>query len=146
MSRFNKVRASGLIIFRRVSEEFEYLLLKSSRPEGHWTPPKGHVDRGESEMEAAIRETEEEAGLRSEQLTVIDGFQRILEYNVEKKPKSVVYWAAELKNPTATVSLSNEHVEFSWAPLAKSCDLAGFPDLVSALEDCEEFLQNFYSK
>lgn len=35
------VVAAGLIIFRRVSNDLEYLLLKASYGEFHWSPPKG---------------------------------------------------------------------------------------------------------
>ena len=34
-------RAAGLIIFRRITNEIEFLLLQTSYGEHHWTPPKG---------------------------------------------------------------------------------------------------------
>jgi len=37
----------------------------------------GHVDPGESDMETAVRETEEEAGLRRSDYEVLD-FQKVL--------------------------------------------------------------------
>lgn len=36
-----ELRAAGLVIFRRVTQCFEYLLLQTSYGEHHWTPPKG---------------------------------------------------------------------------------------------------------
>lgn len=33
--------AAGLIIFRRINETIEYLVLKHSYGDGHWTSPKG---------------------------------------------------------------------------------------------------------
>lgn len=36
-----EVRAAGLIIFRRISTEIEYLLLQASRKGRDWGPPKG---------------------------------------------------------------------------------------------------------
>ena len=52
-------RSSGLIIFRRVLTDnpVEYLLLQASYGTNHWTPPKGHVESGESDTETAYRET-----------------------------------------------------------------------------------------
>lgn len=35
------VRAAGLIVFRIVSNQIEYLLMQTSYGEHHWTPPKG---------------------------------------------------------------------------------------------------------
>jgi len=39
------------------------LLVSSKKEPGNWIFPKGHVERGESAAEAALRETEEEAGV-----------------------------------------------------------------------------------
>ena len=33
--------------------------------QGHWDFPKGHVDKGETEVETAIRELEEETGVKN---------------------------------------------------------------------------------
>ncbi|KOB65136.1 Diadenosine tetraphosphatase, partial [Operophtera brumata] len=56
-------RAAGLVIFRNVNQVVQYLMLQTSYGEHHWTPPKGHVDPGESDWVTALRETKEEAGL-----------------------------------------------------------------------------------
>lgn len=33
--------AAGFVIFRRVANDIEYLLLQTSYGQHHWTPPKG---------------------------------------------------------------------------------------------------------
>ena len=35
--------AAGFVIFRKVSNTVEYLLLQTSYGEHHWTPPKGQL-------------------------------------------------------------------------------------------------------
>lgn len=55
-------RAAGFVIFRRIRDEVEYLLLKASYGNFHWSSPKGHVDPGEDDYTTAVRETREEAG------------------------------------------------------------------------------------
>jgi len=35
------VVAAGLIVFRRITSKVEYLLLKASYGDFHWSPPKG---------------------------------------------------------------------------------------------------------
>ncbi|KAG0712521.1 Bis(5'-nucleosyl)-tetraphosphatase [asymmetrical] [Chionoecetes opilio] len=135
-----EVKAAGLIIFRRAASGVEYLLLQSSRKEAHWTPPKGHVDPGENDWQAAFRETEEEAGLKEEDLAVVRGFQSVLKYTVNNRPKTVVYRAAELMNSEAPVMLSQEHVAYRWAVLEDACDLAAFPEMVTSLWECDSFL------
>lgn len=35
------VRAAGLLIYRKIAGQIEYLLLQASYEPYHWTPPKG---------------------------------------------------------------------------------------------------------
>ncbi|XP_018424551.1 PREDICTED: bis(5'-nucleosyl)-tetraphosphatase [asymmetrical] isoform X2 [Nanorana parkeri] len=137
------LRACGLIIFRRVppANDIEFLLLQTSYGIHHWTPPKGHVDPGEDDMTTALRETEEEAGLRPGQFNIVDGFQKELNYNVNNKAKCVIYWLAELRDPGAPVKLSNEHQDFRWLPLREACAHAGYQDLQDTLKYAHQFLQ-----
>ena len=52
--------AAGGVVRRR---EDGYVLLLHETAEDRWTLPKGHVERGESLLEAAMREISEECGL-----------------------------------------------------------------------------------
>lgn len=94
------VRAAGYVIYRKISNTIEFLLLQASYPDYHWSPPKGslsghklsvsdytiiflcistgHVDPGENEPETALREVEEESGLRKSDLRVVPGFEKTL--------------------------------------------------------------------
>ena len=50
---------------RTVDGKREYLLVEARRNPGHWVLPKGHIERGETPEACAIREVEEEAGVRA---------------------------------------------------------------------------------
>ncbi|KAK6748850.1 hypothetical protein RB195_001460 [Necator americanus] len=63
-----------------MSGRVEFLLLQASYPPYHWTPPKGHVDPGEDEWVAALRETKEEAGLLQDQLKIYEDCHETLCY------------------------------------------------------------------
>ena len=69
-----KVKSCGFLIFKRQSREF--LLLKHSH---RYDFPKGHIETGETELECALRELEEETGLTTAQIT-IDGFSHRTSY------------------------------------------------------------------
>ena len=120
-----ELRAAGLIIFRRESftKPSEYLLLQTSYGKHHWTPPKGHVDPGESDMETALRETEEESGLTRGSLHVMENIRKTLNYEVRGKPKTVIYWPAQVKSYNVPIRLSREHQDFKWLTVEKACEL-----------------------
>ena len=58
--QFLLVEAAGGVVWNQTKE----LLMIHSR--GHWDMPKGHVEQGESGRLAALREVEEETGIRCE--------------------------------------------------------------------------------
>ena len=102
----------------------------------------GHVDPGETEIQAAIRETEEEAGLKQDQYTVMEGFKRTLRYQAFKKPKRVEYWLAELNDPQTEVKLSHEHRDFKWLGLEEAVTYAQFPDMQGVYREAHQFIQS----
>ncbi|XP_060092228.1 bis(5'-nucleosyl)-tetraphosphatase [asymmetrical] [Heteronotia binoei] len=149
------LRACGLIIFRKLRESstlpssaatlgsnIEYLLLQTSYGTHHWTPPKGHVDPGEDDLQTALRETQEEAGLDTSQFTILEGFKKELNYTVRSKPKTVIYWLAELKDNNAEIRLSSEHQAFRWLTLNEACELAGYQDMQAAIREAHQFLSS----
>lgn len=101
----------------------------------------GHVDPGEDDLTTALRETEEEAGLTAEKLRVMDGFLHELRYEVQGKPKEVVYWLAQLREPDTPVTLSDEHQDYRWVPLKEACSLAQFPDMQETLKAAQKYLE-----
>jgi len=58
---FEREFSSGGIVIRRSGEGIYVLLIKDGY--GHWTWPKGHLDKNETPQEAAAREIKEEAGI-----------------------------------------------------------------------------------
>ena len=50
---------------RTVDGEREYLLVEARRSRGEWVLPKGHIESGETPEAAAVREVQEEAGVRA---------------------------------------------------------------------------------
>jgi len=135
-------RAAGFVIFRKLNEQIEYLLLKASYGSRHWTPPKGHVDPGEDDYSTALRETKEEAGYSENDLLIYKDMLKILNYQVYYKGKSqdkiVTYWLAELKNPHQNPILSEEHTEFKWLPKREAVELSGFKDFEEMVEHFDD--------
>lgn len=100
----------------------------------------GHVDPGESDMETAMRETQEEAGFVSSDMKIFENAKQEMTYNVNGVPKIVIYWLAELLDPDKSVKLSNEHRAFEWLPLREARDLAKYPEMQKALNEFDKYI------
>lgn len=57
---------AGGVVARAVDGQREYLLVEARRSRGQWVLPKGHIEPGETPEAAAVREVQEEAGVRAE--------------------------------------------------------------------------------
>ncbi|KAF5291325.1 hypothetical protein FQA39_LY03476 [Lamprigera yunnana] len=133
--------AAGLVIFRKYLSATQFLLLQTSYGEHHWTPPKGHVDPGETDpMITALRETEEESGLTKSDFNVFPDSKHVLNYDVRGKPKVVIYWLAELTRDNAPVRLSNEHQDFKWLEIEDACVYGKYADMQEMLRHFDNFI------
>lgn len=101
----------------------------------------GHVDPGETDMQTALRETEEEAGFLREDLKIFEDAKQELNYNVDNKPKTVIYWLAELINKNKDARLSSEHQEFKWLKLEEACQYARYKDLQETLNHFDVYIR-----
>jgi len=108
-------RSAGVVPFHRDSAgTLTYLLLDYGH---HWDFPKGHVEKGETDQTAAIRELHEETGLTPKSLR--DDFAHEIQYFFRAKDKalvrkSVVFFLAEVAD--TKVKLSHEHVGHAFLP------------------------------
>lgn len=92
-------------------------------------------------MTTALRETQEEAGLGKDHLRKVEGFLQKLHYQVRGKDKEVLYWLAELRDPSTKVILSEEHQDYRWAKLQDACHLAKYKDLQDTLQAAQRYLE-----
>ena len=86
---------------------------------GTWMPPKGHIEEGETSMDAAIRETEEEIGVRVASALLSSSIDVIYKNSKGRSHKKVTIFPVRLiskdfnSNPgiTITGSLQKEEVD-----------------------------------
>jgi 8-oxo-dGTP pyrophosphatase MutT (NUDIX family) len=96
----NRVHAAGGVVLRNGRVAVVH------RPRyDDWSLPKGKLDPGESFEDAALREVEEETGLRCRLLRELP----TVSYDVRGRRKEVRYWAMEVEDETPFVP--NEEVD-----------------------------------
>lgn len=115
MSR-REVRAAGGVVWRRRDGgEPEVLLVHRPRYRD-WTFPKGKVEAGETDEQAAVREVQEETGLRCELGPELPSTAYT---DLKRRPKKVRYWSMEA---TGAGRAGNEVDEVQWVPVDQAPD------------------------
>jgi bis(5'-nucleosidyl)-tetraphosphatase len=162
-------RSAGVICYRtdpRAEGGRLYLLLNYGR---HWDLPKGHLEKGEDDAAAALRELAEETGIRDAAL--LPGFHQEMVYFFRSKPdrghqradsvrprKQKHRAAAEAAGPATgelirktvvfflaqtarrRIQLSHEHVGYAFLPYEEARRQLTFSKAKKLLDAAREFL------
>ena len=141
-------KSAGAIIFIIKNNIPHYLLLHY--PSGHWEFAKGHIEEGEKPEDAAVREIEEETGIKD--LKIMLGFKEYTKYFFrksyglkgkakEKAPwvfKLVVFYLAETK--TENVKISFEHKGFLWLPYEQAVKRLTYKNAKNLLTKANDYI------
>src|SRR5712691_343600 len=131
--------SAGAVLFNDIGSSRKYLLLKY--PAGHWDFPKGNVEKGESEGQTVLREVNEETGL--DEVKLIDGFRRKIEYFYRRDGKSVhkevVFLLAETKKDD--VKLSFEHQAYGWVSFQEALEKVTYNNSRRILQQAHKHLE-----
>ncbi len=131
-------RSAGVVLIRRQNGDVRYLLLDYDK---HWDYSKGHVEAGESDESAALREVHEETGISD--LTLLNGFARQIVYFFRDKKKgliqkTVVFFLGE--SNAGNVQLSHEHVGHAWLDFEAALERLTFASAKEVLRAAHAFL------
>ena len=113
-------RSAGAVIVHESNKGREYLLLhhqpmgstRASRPvsAGHWSFPKGHVEKGETTEQTVRREVREETGIT--RIEFVTDFKKTIRYFVnydgQKRLKLVAFFLAKTNQKKITVSFERQ--------------------------------------
>lgn len=134
-------RSAGFIIFVDPDAEHSerlFLLLDYGR---HWDFPKGHVEKGEDDLTAALRELAEETGITDAE--PLAGFVPEIEYFFRHPKrgliqKSVVFYLARTR--MQIITLSHEHVGFAYLPREQALKRLTYQNAKEVLKNAVTFL------
>jgi 8-oxo-dGTP pyrophosphatase MutT (NUDIX family) len=111
------VRAAGGVVWRPGPSQQPEVLIVHRPKYDDWSLPKGKCDPGESGEDCALREVEEETGLRRVLGPELPGTSYT---NSKGRPKEVRYWVMT-SDPTAADFVANDEVdEIRWRTAANA--------------------------
>jgi 8-oxo-dGTP pyrophosphatase MutT (NUDIX family) len=131
--------SSGGVVFRKSNSQVFYLLLGFKR-RNIWCLPKGLIEPGESEIDAATREVREETGVNSLELVDKIGVIRYqFGYRDKRFDKTVHFFLFETDQVETTVG--TEHDMYSWLPYDKAILALSYPNERDILEKANEMMK-----
>jgi 8-oxo-dGTP pyrophosphatase MutT (NUDIX family) len=115
-------RSAGVVVFRRTGQGVVLLVLRAYR---NWDFPKGALEPGESELDAATRECAEETGIRDLDFPFGEAHQDTLPYAGGKIAR---YFLAEtgverIHLPISAELGRPEHHEWRWVSFDEAEEL-----------------------
>lgn len=79
--RHQRHKSAGVIVYRRAGDECLFLLVLSKLTKrALWEFPKGGVEKGETLIQAALRELSEETGIAENEVVISPDFQKTEDY------------------------------------------------------------------
>ena len=116
-----KEKSCGAVVYKLEDKQIYILIEKMQR--GHYSIPKGHVEKDETEIETALREIKEETNL---EVSIDSNFREVVSYSPYSGCiKDVVFFVAEAKSDI----LINQEIEVSelkWLKPAEAIDILTF--------------------
>ncbi len=130
--------SAGAFIYRRSGGGVSFLILKKRN--GEHDLAKGHIEKGETAIDAAKREIKEETGIDAE-------FDRFFlestKYFFFKKGKRIMkqvkFFLCEVKSDK--VAISKEHLGYEWCDYNEAVKKLGFKDLVGIMSVAMEYIR-----
>ena len=127
-----EVKASGGVVWRPAPDGAPELVVVHRPRYDDWSLPKGKLDPGESWEDAALREVEEEVGLRCRLGSELPP----VSYRDHKgRAKVVRYWLMEPEDAAARFTPNDEVDEMRWVDAGTAEDLLSYPHDVGLVRE-----------
>jgi 8-oxo-dGTP pyrophosphatase MutT (NUDIX family) len=129
------IEAAGGVVWRSSDAHGLEVLLVHRPKYDDWTLPKGKLDPGERAPAAAVREVEEETGLRCRLGTELPSVRYI---DHRGRPKQVRYWAMQVDG--GSFAPNDEVDEVRWLPVDAAAGTLSYRHddvVVAALRDLD---------
>ena len=127
--------SAGAVVYTRIDGVYHFALVVERN--GDCGLPKGHLEQGENEHQAALREIREELGL---DVVFVPGFRRVIDYTLRNgKTKFVTYFLATYEGQNISVNPS-EVSDAYLLPFEQAIEALKFPKSKRTLELAYQYL------
>lgn len=118
------IEAAGGVVERDTPEGSCIAVIYRERYGPEWALPKGKRKRGESWQQTALREVEEEIGLRAK----IAGVAGATAYLAGGVPKIVLYWTMRAEGEAPPFTPNEEVRKLAWLPPREAMERLTHPE------------------
>jgi 8-oxo-dGTP pyrophosphatase MutT (NUDIX family) len=146
--------AVGIIIFKKFTDangkidEIKYLILKAHK----WgTFPKGHIDKGEAKLTAALRELYEETGISKENIKLIsEDILLTQQYHFKDNKKGLIektneFYFAEVFSEKINID-GKEISDYRWCTISEALELSEYKNFEEVIIKAGEVVKNYLNK
>lgn len=135
---------AGFVVYRKTSDGVKFLLLY--RRGNYWNFPKGHFKPGERSIDAALRELEEETGIKKSELRIMPNFRAYERFFFKIGNQgiydTVILFLAETHRAEIRIE-PREHSGFGWFLYHDALNVVGkkYGDTRKVLKQASDFLR-----
>jgi len=116
---------ASLVAIRNIEERHEVLLLKRTQTLiGEWCQIAGSIEKDETAWQAALRELDEETGLKPNTFYSADICEQF--YEADRDAITIAPVFVAFIDNTAKVSLNHEHSEYRWVSFDEAIEMVAF--------------------
>lgn len=116
---------AALVAVRKTEVRHEVLLLKRTQPlAGEWCQVAGSIEEGETAWQTALRELDEETGLKPNALYSTDTCEQF--YEADRDSITIAPVFVGFIDSTAKVTLNHEHSEYRWVGFDEAVEMVTF--------------------
>ncbi len=138
-----KEYAYGIIPLRRFEEGYQVLLIHQiSHSDTHWTFPKGHAESGETPLQTALRELQEETGLTPQSVNTENSFiqEYVFTHEGRRIEKQVTYFVGYIAKDADLLTQQEEILEARWCTFFEARQLLTYDGTRELLDEVEQVL------
>lgn len=135
---------AGFVVYRKTTDGAKFLLLY--RRGNYWNFPKGHFMPGERTIDVALRELEEETGIRKSELRIVPDFRAYERFYFRIGNQgiydTVILFLAETHKAEIKI-VPREHSGYAWFLYHDALSVVGkkYGDTRKVLKQAYNFLQ-----